>query len=58
LESPNEANNEDDEDENGDFDANELLNFGDYQKKRLGMGVGFGRDKENPLPSLALSKPS
>lgn len=59
CESPNEANNDDDEDESGDFDANELLNLGDYQKKRLGMGAGLGRDKENPLPKLStLTKPS
>lgn len=27
----------------------------DYQKKRMGMGVGLGRDKESPLPSLNLA---
>lgn len=53
VDSPNEANNEDDEDQDGDFNANELLNLGDYQKKRQGMGDGLGRDKESPLPSLA-----
>ena len=57
VDSPNEANNEDDEDEGGDFDANELLNMHDYQqKRRMGMGAGLGRDKENPLPSLAGTK--
>ena len=33
MDSPNEANNEDDEEEEdeGDFNANELLNLGAYQ---------------------------